>query len=116
MIDHLAYYVGVGVVGAVTVVVLDGVVTRARLLNGHPIGRAAVRLAVAGLLAWGADRLGSRFVAGGVIAGAVLVTALDAGIALFPARRIEPPAARAGDLGAPWGPQPRYALSAVMSG
>ncbi len=108
----LADGLAMGATGAVTVAVLDGALTRIPSLNGHPALRAAARLIAAGSIAYGADALGApSFVADGVVSGAVLVTILDIGVSLIGRqRRMEPPAAKMGALGAPWAPSPRYGL------
>jgi hypothetical protein len=96
----------VGLVGAASVVVVEMLV--ARLGIASAVGRGAVRLGLAAGAGLAVERLGAPdAVARGVVAGPVLVTALDVGVAMIPRRpRIDPPPvsdpARAGD---PWPPR-----------
>lgn len=97
-----------GLVGAASVVVTELLVGR---LGVGALGRSVARLALAGGAGVAAERLGApESVARGLVAGPVLVTALDLGVALIPRRRLDPPPvtdpARAGD---PWPPRPPYA-------
>lgn len=95
------------VAGAVVAVEL--LLGRLTGLNGSPLGRSVVRLALAGGAGLAAERLGAPdAVSRGLVAGPVLVSALDLGVAAIGRRpRIDPPAvadpARAGD---PWPPRP----------
>jgi len=102
----------IGLAGAVSVVAMQHAVQLAPALNAAPFGRLLARLALAGLAAAAAERLDAPRVATGIVAGAVLVSSLDAGVALVSStpRRLDPPPvtdpARAGD---PWAPRPPYA-------
>lgn len=104
-----------GASGAAAVVALDSLLSRLPSLNAHPVWRGALRIA-AGVAA--SEAL-SRHVKGatadavadGLVAGPVLVTVLDLGVSMVGLRRMEPPPVRtAGELGAPWPPQPPWAL------
>ena len=97
-----------GLVGAAAVV---GVELVAAQLGGGALGRALVRLALGAGAGLAAERLGApAAVSRGLVAGPVLVSALDLGVALVPRRRAEPPAvsdpSRAGD---PWTPRASWA-------
>ena len=74
----------IGLSGAATVVALDNAVTRARALQRCPILRAAARIGIALAGASVPRRVGSPpAVADGMVAGAVLVSALDLGISVI---------------------------------
>ena len=97
-----------GLIGALTIAVIDSVTTRLPAFNGCQAGRAMARIGLATAGAWGADRLGApALVAPGIMAGAVLVTGLDVGTSLIGRRSIEPPP---GPVGAPWPPQSGYSV------
>lgn len=93
-----------------------GAVVATELLVGRlgvgALGRSAARLALTGGAGLAAERFGApEAVARGVVAGPVLVTALDLGVAMIPRRRLDPPAVDApARAGAPWPPRPPYAL------
>jgi len=103
--------VRIGVAGAASVVLSEHALSLAPGLAGSPLSRCLARLALAGCVAWVADRAGAERLATGAIAGAALVSSLDAGVALIARtpRRAEPPLvtdpAKAGD---PWPPRPPY--------
>lgn len=115
-----------GISGAAAVVLLDSVLARVTSLNGHPLARAALRLggglAAATLAARAAERVPSRqgralarAAADGLLAGPVLVTVLDAGVAMIGQRRVEPPPARTiAELGEPWAPRPAWVVGAQV--
>lgn len=118
--NDLVRYGIMGVSGAVAVGAIDGTVTRVDALNTSRIGRAAARLALAGIVAWAAHKAKApEPVVGGVLVGAVLVTALDAAVSLIPRNRVDPPpippGTHAGLVGLPWGPQPAYAVSPTVA-
>jgi hypothetical protein len=95
-----------GAVGALTVVVLDSLVSRVPALNGAPVGRAAARLGLATAAAWATQRAAAPIaVAPGIVTGAVLVTLLDVATMQIGQRRVEPPP---GPVGAAWAPLPAY--------
>jgi len=101
----------IGVAGAASVALTEHALTLAPGLAGSPLGRVLVRVALAGAVAWTADRLDAPRVATGVIAGAALVSSLDAGVALIAStpRRVDPPpVADPARQGEPWAPRPPY--------
>ena len=111
-----ATYVYLGLTAAATVMLLDGILTRVQSLNGSPLGRAALRLGAGGALAYGAHRLGAPcYIAGGLLAGPVMVTAMDVVVSTLPRNRVNPPVLASGSpialAGLPWGPQSRYSLA-----
>ena len=116
MKNRVRHWTAVGVAGAAGVAAIDGTMTRVEALNGRHLGRALVRLLAAGAGAFAAEKLDApAYVSEGLVVGAVLVTALDLAVAAIPARRIEiPPPRHAGVIGAPWGPQPAYALAGTL--
>lgn len=106
-----------GASAAASVVALDSVLARVPGLNGRPLLRGLVRLAGG----WAASEALSRTsdsphvqaAADGLLAGPVMVTLLDVGIAAVGLRRIDPPSATSPlGLGDPWPPQPAWALPA----
>lgn len=100
-----------GLAGALSVVVLDSLLTRVPALNNSAMSRGLTRLAFAAAAATVADAYGApEAVADGLFAGAVTVTALDAGTQLIASRRQNPPTAIGAAAGAPWAPQPLYAI------
>lgn len=100
-----------GLAGAFSVVVLDSILTRVPVLNDSAASRGLTRLALAALGATVADAYGApEALSDGLFAGAVTVTALDAGTTLISSRRPNPPPAAGAAAGAPWAPQPLYAL------
>lgn len=111
-----------GASGAAAVVALDSILARIPSLNGHPLARAALRLggglAAAALASRAAERVASRegravarAAADGLLAGPVLVTVLDAGVAMIGQRRVEPPPARTvAEIGEPWAPRPAWVV------
>jgi hypothetical protein len=114
--------VAAGLSGAAAVVALDSVLARIPALNGSPFARGALRLAggfaAATMAGRAAERVGSasgravaRAAADGLLAGPVLVTALDVGVAMIGQRRTEPPPAQTvAQLGAPWAPSPPWVV------
>ena len=111
-----AQYIYLGLTAAATVALLDGILTRVPSLNGRPLGRAVGRLGAAAALAYGAHRLGAPcYIAGGIVAGPVMVTALDIAVAQLPRNRVEPPVLPSGTplalAGLPWGPRLPYSLA-----
>lgn len=100
----------VGVSGAASLAFIELLIGRVSWLNGSPLGRTIGRLAVAGATAYVADRLDApEDVTTGVIAGAVMASSLDVGVALVGTKRLDPPAVvSAGQLGDPWAPRPPY--------
>lgn len=106
-----------GASAAGAVVLLDSVLARLPFLNTHPILRGAVRVAGG----WAASEALSRTsqsptvqaAADGLLVGPVMVSLLDVGVAAVGLRRVEPPPATSpSGLGAPWPPQPAWALPA----
>lgn len=111
MLDRAREGMQIGAAGAASVVVCEHALALAPGLAASPLSRGAVRFALAGAIAWAADRMGFPLVATGAFAGASMVGALDAGVALVARtpRRVEPPpVADPAHLGDPWPPRPPY--------
>lgn len=99
-----------GLVGAASVVAVELLLGRLGLCSA--LGRGVVRLGLAAGAGLAAERLGAPDeVSRGVVAGPVLVTALDVGVAAIGRRpRIDPPpVSDPAKAGAPWPPRPPYA-------
>ena len=108
------YAVRAGISGAVTVALVDGVLSRVIGLNSSAATRGALRLALGGALRYGLTRAGaSPGIADGALVGPVLVTTLDVGVAVIGRRGIEPPPAESIEqAGLPWAPSPAWAVGA----
>lgn len=109
-----------GASAAGAVVALDSLLARLPFFNAHPILRGAVRIAGG----WAASEALSRTsdsptvqaAADGLLVGPVMVSLLDVGVSAVGLRRVEPPPATSpSGLGAPWPPQPAWALPAGRS-
>lgn len=98
----------VGTAGAVTVLLLDQVLTRFPALARRPGVLAIVRVLGAAGLALGARRLGAtETLLVGIVGGPVLFSTLDLGTRLISESRpaLPPPAAGVAQLGRPWAPR-----------
>lgn len=115
--------IAVGVTGAISVAVVDSGVQRIAALSRRPWLRAVARVgasvalvAVAARIATAARTAGhtdlaelAEATADGMVAGPVLMATLEAGIAMIPRRRMEPPAVRtAARIGDPWPAAPPW--------
>ena len=113
MKQHISDGARIGLAGAGSVVLAEHILARMRL-NTSPLSRTLARLTLAGGAAWAADRLDAPRLATGIVAGAVLVTALDVGVAMIastPERIDPPPVDDPARLGDPWPPRPPYGPS-----
>lgn len=102
----------IGTVAAATIVLIDSTVTRVPSLNATGPRRATGRIALAGVGAGAAMLMNAPdAIPEGILAGAMAVTLIDAGLYAIGNKRIEPPrivnAAQLGDL---WLPQPMMAI------
>lgn len=109
----------VGVSGALSVFVIDSVLSRIPALNGSPSGRAAVRLVSASIASIAADSIGAPGeISAGILAGPVMVTTLDLGVAMVGRSRVDPPPVLVSQgpeaLGAPWPQKPLYAAGKAL--
>jgi len=101
----------IGGVAALTVLVIDSVISRIPALNGSSFVRGITRLAAGGGLAYlaSARKTIPDIVPQGIVGGAVLMTALDVGTSLIsrPAGlpALPGPAAAVLAAGQPWPPQ-----------
>lgn len=108
--DRLKQGLATGAVAAVSVMVVERVLSRVPFANESTGGRVAFRVAAGIAGAVLADALNApESVVVGVYAGPVAISVLDASVSLIGRRRLEPPPAMStAALGQPWGPTPLY--------
>lgn len=108
--DRLKQGLVTGGVAALSVMVVERVLSRVPFANESTGGRVAFRVAAGIAGAVLADALNApESVVVGVYAGPVAISVLDASVSLIGRRRLEPPPATStAALGQSWGPTPFY--------